>query len=158
MYRLLNPKIITNDHMNVQYLFTDWSPYQAQANKEYPQRRIMAKRLPLLSLADTEEFVRAKLITIKQHQQLPQEELPNCTPTELWQDPAKWAYYKDKTKLVRATKLFDSSTEAASRNAADGAKGVIIKRPAEPTFCKYCDARPICTQAEYFIAEGLLKL
>lgn len=158
MYRLLNQDIITDDHMNVQYLFTDWSPYQAQANKDYPQNRVMAKRLPLLSLADTEEFVRSQLKTIQRYQKLPQEELPACTPKELWQDPAKWAYYKDKTKLVRATKLFDTPAEAASRNAADGAKGVIIKRDAEPTFCKYCDARPICTQAEQFLADGVLKL
>lgn len=158
MYRMLNPTIITNDHMNVQYLFTDWSPYKAQADKDYPPKRVMAKRLRLLSIADTEEFVRTQLQTIKRYQQLPQEELPNCTPKELWQDPAKWAYYKNKNSLTRATKLFDNPADAASRNAADGAKGVIIKRDAEPTFCKYCDARPICTQAEYFVAEGLLKL
>ena len=158
MYRLINPDIITNDFMNVQYMFTDWSPYQAQANKDYPQKRVMAKRLKLLSLKDTEFFMRTKLQEIKKHQVLKQEELPNCTPEELWQDPPKWAYYKDKTKTVRATKLFDSAAEATSRNAADGAKGKIVKRDAEPTFCKYCDARPICTQAEYYIAEGLLQL
>ena len=158
MYRFLNQRIITNDYMNVQYLFTDWSPYQAQANNDYPQKRVMAKRLKLLSLKDTEFFIRAKLTEIKKFQQLRQEELPICTPTELWQDPAKWAYYKNAANTTRATKLFDSAAEATARNTADRHKGKIVKRDAEPTFCKYCDARPICTQAEHFVAEGLLKL
>jgi hypothetical protein len=85
-------------------------------------------------------------------------DLPLCTPEELWMDPPKWAYYKDKTKLTRATKLFDNSAAAHARMTADGNRGVVIKRDMEPKFCRYCPALGICTQGQGYINQGILKI
>lgn len=157
MYRLLNQDIIFDDVMDVLYLFKDWSKWKAK-EKDYPSFPIMTKTLPLLSIKDTETFVINQINLLESLKNVPQEELPQCTPEELWQDPAKYAYYR-KTTNKNATKLFDTMAEAqAMYTSHGGTGGKIDYRPAEPTFCKYCDALSACTQAENFIAEGLLKL
>lgn len=158
IYRWLNPEIITDDYMEVIFMFTDWSPLKAQIDKTYPQRRVESRILPLMSLEETEAFVRSQISKIAACIDKPQEQLPRCTPEELWMDPPTWAYYKDRSKMARATKLFDNATEANQRCAAEGGKGIVVKREAEPTFCKFCDARPACTQAEEYINAGILQV
>jgi len=158
IYRWLNSDIITDDYCDIEFLFTDWSPLKALADKKYPQKRVMTRTLPLMSLTDTEHFIKTKLAKIKAITGLNQANMPKCTPDELWMQPMKWAYYKNARSLVRATKLFNTEAEAITRNIADGSKGKIVKRISEPKFCNYCDARPICMQAANYINDGILKL
>ena len=158
IYRWLNPEIIIEDHINILMIFTDWSPLKAKADPTYPQKRVIVKKVPLMSLEETESWIRAQLTNLHRYLDKSQEELPQCTPEELWMDPPKWAYYKDKTKLVRATKLFDNAPEANLKLAQDGNKGLIVKRDMEPRFCRYCPAVSVCTQAEGYIAQGILQL
>lgn len=158
IYRWLNPEIITGDFINVLMIFTDWSEYKAKADPTYPQKRVIVRKLPLLSLEETESYVYERLRLLNRFLDKPEADLPACTPDELWMDPPKWAYYKDRTKLTRATKLFDTAAEANTRLAQDGNKGTIVKRDMEPKFCKYCPALPVCTQAEGYINQGILKI
>jgi len=81
--------------------------------------------------------------------------MPLCTPEELWQDPAKWAFYRKATNK-KATKLYDNPSDAYDANNAIGGTGVVVERTATPKFCTYCDASAICLQADAFRAEGLL--
>jgi hypothetical protein len=158
VYRWLNPDIITDDFCDILMIFTDWSPLKAMADKDYPKRRIMVRTLPLMSLEETERYIKGRLALIEKYQDVNQSQMPLCTPDELWQKPAKWAYYKNP-KAARATKLCNSPQEANALKARDGVPGSrVVERPAEPKFCKYCDGRKICLQAEGFIASGLLKL
>lgn len=157
IYRWLNPTIITDDVMDVMFMFTDWSPLKAQADKSYPQKRILIQSVPLLSLEETEAFIRERIEDLLTHKDLPEEELPLCTPQELWMKPSTWAVYKDATKTARATKLCDTRTEALEAAAAFP-NPLIVERVAEPTFCKFCAARPACTQAADYVERGILKL
>jgi len=157
IYRWLNPEIVTNDRMIIDYYFTDWNPnprISEEEKKKYPHNRMLAKPLDLMSLDTTEHFIRGKLLEIKLLTGKPQEELPRCTPTELWQNPAKWEYWS-KAENKQCSKLLDSPTEAQAWLAEKGV-GFIKERQFEPTFCNYCDAKLVCTQARGFIAEGLL--
>ena len=61
IYRWLNPEIITQDHMAIQFLFTDWFPGRAKADPKYPQRPVEQKLIPLLPIEETEAFIRNKL-------------------------------------------------------------------------------------------------
>lgn len=159
IYRWLNPDIITNDHIEVLMVFTDWSPLKAQVDKTYPQKRVLVRKLPLLSMEETESWVVAQLQELNHNLDRPQEDLPRCTPEELWMDPPKWAYYKDKRKLARATKLFDTSAEANAYAAKIGSGNhLIVRRDMEPKYCRYCPAIQACTQAEEYINQGILKI
>jgi hypothetical protein len=87
----------------------------------------------------------------------PQSAMPECNRRELWQDPEKFAYYKDPNKTSRATKLFDLEQDAMVRNAQDGGRGLIVKRPSEARRCHFCEAMQICEQADRLELEGALK-
>ena len=156
-YRYLNPGLITQDHANILMVFTDWSPIKAQADKNYPQKRVISKKIELMSIEETEQWIIGRLNLLDQYIDVPEEQLPHCTPEELWMDPPKWAYYKDSTQLARATKLYDNAAEANAAKAKNGT-GLVVKRDMEPKFCKYCSAAPICTQAQGYIQQGILQI
>ena len=155
LYRWLNPDIIKSDYMCIDYAFTDWTPLQAQANKDYPPQRLLEKKLELLPIEVTNDFVLEKLAEIADLEHRPQDQMPACTPEELWQDPAKFAFYRKATNK-KATKLYDTRMDADAANSAIGNTGVVVERKAIPKFCTYCDASSICLQADAFRAEGLL--
>lgn len=157
IYRWLNPDIITSDYLCIDYLFTDWRPMSSASNKEYPPARCLTKKLPLYSMAETEAYIRERIAEMKKYMESDQDDLPKCTPVELWQNPSKFAYYKDPNKTAKATKLFDLMQDAQIRNSNDGGRGMIIERKSEPTRCYYCRAADLCTQAEEFRQQGLLK-
>lgn len=158
IYRWLNPKIITEDYFYIRYIFTDWSAAKAKQNKEYPQSRIISQKYILLSLAETESLIRSKLAQLDKYLGSPQEEIPECTPEELWAKPTTYAYYKDPNKLVRSTKNFNSYFEAHKKWLEDGSVGVIQERPGEIVYCRYCPAANICDQAQDYMNRGLLIL
>ena len=158
IYRWLNPEIITDDYVDILMIFTDWSPLKAKVDKDYPKANIMVRTLPLMSIEETERWIKNRLAEIERHWDDHQDAMPACTPEELWMDPPKFAYYKSP-KAQRATKLYDTPQEANAHKARDGIPGSkVVERKSEPKFCKYCEGRQICLQAQNYIAEGLLKL
>ncbi len=158
MYRWLNPAIITNDHMAIDYIFTDWSNIKAKTDKAYPQTRVLSQDFLMMTIEETERFIKAKLDQIERFINTPQEHLPKCQSEDLWQSKTTWKYYKNPSKKARSTKNFYDPAEANARLAADGMVGVIDVIPGEVKFCRYCNAVSACTQAENFIAQGLLKI
>jgi len=158
IYRWLNRDIITDDYINVEMIFTDWSPFKALADKTYPQHRVCTRTLPLMSIPETEHFLKTCIARFKKYRNSNQKDLPDCLPEEIWMDEAKWAYYKNPKATTRATKLFDNEGEAVLRKAADGGLGLIVKRLQEPKFCNYCPARQVCHQAEKYERMGILKI
>lgn len=157
IYRWLNPEIITDDHMAINFILTDYMPARS-ADPNYPSSPTPQKLIPLLSLDDTERFIRNKLLQIQQLADRPEDELPKCTDEELWRKPPAWKYYANPQKMGRSTKNFDNAAEAYARLAKDGNKGVVIEEGGEVMACKYCPAFPICSQKDDLIADGSLKL
>ena len=158
IYRWLHPEIITGDKITIQYIFTDWSASKAKQDRAYPQSRILSKTFPLMSIAETDAFIKGRLKAISSLLGAPQEQLPLCTPDELWQKEAVWKYYKDPDKRVRSTKNFTNPTEAHTRCATDGGTGIVVEVPGEVVRCRYCDVVGICSQAENLVNQKLLNL
>lgn len=158
IYRWLNPEIITQDHMAIQFLFTDWFPGRAKADPKYPQRPVEQMLIPLLSVEETETFIRNKLTQIQQYENSPEELLPLCNDKELWRTEPQFKYYKNPNKMSRSTKNFDSKQEAFTRLAADGNVGTVVEVPGQVIACKYCPAFPVCSQKDALVAEGSLIL
>lgn len=166
IYRWLNPDIVTEDEIQINFLFWDWQAARSR-DPSYPPQPISTKRYPLLSLRETETFIRKKLRDYQHYRQAPEAELPLCTAKELWQRDPEWKYYKDPAKMSRSTKNFKISefgSAAAARQAAhtrlakDGGKGTVVEVPGQVTACKYCPAFVLCSQKDQLIAQGALKL
>ncbi len=158
IYRWLNPEKITDDHIYIQYIFTDWSNINARGTPGYPQSRIVEFPVSLLSLAETETYIRRKLGLVTKHATTPESQLPECTDEELWRSAPKFKYYADASKAGgRASKVFDDQAEANRWRAMKG-KGVVIFVGGEVKACKYCKVFAACTQKDKYLADGSLKL
>lgn len=148
IYRWLNPDIITEDFIRINYLFTDWQKVQALSNPAYPQSRLESKDIPLLSIEETDAWIRAKLSSVAQYLNIPEDKLPYCTDTELWRSATVHKYYSDPANTAgKSTKNFELLAEANAFKIQKG-KGVVITVPGEAKRCGYCDAYPICTQKD----------
>jgi hypothetical protein len=158
IYKWLNPSIITDDKGKIHYMFTDWSKTKAKQDKGYPQTRIITKEYVLLSLDDTERFVREKLADIERLIAVDQDALPSCTPEDLWQKDSVWKYYKNPLKKARSTANFDEEGPAYTRWQDDGEQGEVVHHPGEVVRCRYCNMSPICNQAAGYVQSGLLQL
>ncbi|RLB78962.1 MAG: hypothetical protein DRH06_00290 [Deltaproteobacteria bacterium] len=160
IYRWLNQDIITSDYIIINFFFTDWSKLRSviEEAKGYPSSRSMTKKIPLLSIADTEKFVKHKVNLLKKFMKSPEADMPDCTPEELWQAPAQYKYYKNPAKKARATRNFDNYAEANTRRIKDGGAGMIDIVAGEAKRCNYCSGVSICEQAKLLQAQGLLVL
>lgn len=158
IYRWLNPHLVTQDSMRINYIFTDWSAAKAKQSKDYPPAKTLSQEYPLMSLADTELFIRTKLYELKKYAGLPEEDMPACTPEDLWEKPPVYKYYKNPEKKARSSGNFDTYWEANQKLIADGSVGEIVTVKGSVGFCKYCPALGLCKQAQTYIDEGRLSI
>lgn len=158
LYRWLNPQIVTQDVMAIQYIFTDWSALRARAEASYPSQRTMQRVLTLKSVHDTEQFAAHKLAQIEALWNVPEDQLPLCTDAELWRSEPQWKYYKNPEKTQRSTKNFDNKQDAYLQLSKDGNVGIVKEVPGQAKACKYCPAFPVCSQAKDLVASGDLQL
>lgn len=153
IYRWLNPTKITADFIRICYIFTDWQKSAAKSNPNYPQSRVATKDIPLLTIKQTEDWLRSKIALYEQYKDVPEDKLPECTDEELWRSDPQYKYYSDPTKTNgRSTKNFDSMGDARMFQAEKGGKGVIITIQGEPKRCAYCEAFNNCTQKDKYIS------
>jgi len=158
IYRWLNPRIITQDTMAIQFIFTDWVAIRAKTDPNYPSNRIMERVLRLHPLDYTENFIRTKIQQLDLYWHAPESDLPRCSDDELWRKAPQYKYYKNPTSTTRSTKNFDNKQDAYLRLAQDGNVGRVVEVPGQVVACKYCPAYPVCTQKDQYIASGELQL
>lgn len=151
IYRWINPEVITQDKIHINFLFTDFSKSAVGVQKNYPEKRLLDYDLDLMSLQETEEYVSERVNLIKTLKDVHQDELPRCSDEDLWRSNPVYKYYSNPDKTSgRATKNFDTFGEADAFRIEKG-KGVIITIESQPKACHYCDAFSICNQRkEYF--------
>ncbi len=160
IYRYLAPEIITKDFMYIRFVFTDWSKLQAIIGKKknYPQHRLMSKKIPLLSLEETEKYIKDRIQLIVSNLNVPEKELPQCTPEELWRGDSVFKYYKNPDKTTRSTKNFVTYEEAEARRLKDNCVGIVKEVKGKVKRCNYCSALDICTQKDEYLNNGTLEL
>ncbi len=155
IYKWLAPDRITDNKIDIQFIFTDWSSAQAMRDSKYPQSRVLTKSYPLWSVEQTEHFIKTKLNDITNLSDKSQDELPECTSEELWESETKYKYFKNPN-AQRATKNFDNLEEANIRLANDGGVGIVNTVRGEVKACRYCEVVDICKQARNLINQGRL--
>lgn len=151
--------LITENHMKIQFLFTDWMKNQAVINSAYPQKPVLAHEVKLMTPQETEEWVAEKLALIGRYMDAPQSEIPRCSKEELWQDEPVFKYYKNPATADaggRSTKNFDDASEAYARLEKDGNVGKVVEVPGKVKRCNYCEAAPVCEQRNEYASAGLL--
>jgi hypothetical protein len=153
IYRWLNPDKVTRDVGRINFIFTDWAKLDARRNPAYPQSRFESKELPLMTLEETEAWIRNKISLLLMYQDLPEHELPRCTDEDLWLTPSVYKYYKKESTSEsggRSTRNFDSMADAQAYMNENGGIGIIKEKKGTPKRCGYCPAFKICTQKEEY--------
>jgi hypothetical protein len=159
IYRWLDPKLIHQDDMDIHYMFTDWKGGMVKTDPGYPPRRFHKQSFNLMSLGETEAFIRQKIAAIETNWDLPEEDIPQCDDEELWRSEPQFKYYKGgDTSAKRSTKNFDTRQEAVIFMSAAGGVGAIKEVPGQVMACKYCPAFAICSQKDQLIASGDLLM
>lgn len=154
IYRWLDPKKITQDRMDIHYIFTDWKGALVKTDPAYPPKRFHTQSFDLMSLNETEAFIARKLALIEQYWDAPEDEIPECSDDELWRSEPQFKYYKNPEKTQRSTKNFETKQDAYIRLAEDGNVGIVKEVPGQVTACKYCPAFGACTQKDQLISIG----
>lgn len=159
IYRWLDPKLITEDEMDIHYIFTDWKANMVRSDPSYPPRRFHRQTFRLMSLSETEAFIKRKIELIEQFWDAPEDQIPDCDDEELWRSESVFKFYKSGDTTKRSTKNFDSRQEAVIYQSieAKGA-GVIKEVPGQAMACKYCPAFGACTQKDRLIRSGDLLM
>jgi len=157
IYRWLNQDIITEDDMSILYIFSDWSKLGlAKDPINYPKSKLLEVKYPLLSLTNTERYIKDKLLLINKLIDKPEKDLPICTKEDLWMGESIFKYYKDSNKLARSTKNFKSFFEANERFIKDGSIGIILEKKGLAKACGYCPANNNCNQYKELEKQGLI--
>jgi len=158
IYRWLSPDIITSDHMFIRYIFTDWSKLEAMkgAKRGYPQSRIVSKKLKLMSMQETEQFIRMKIDEVTSSLKTPENELPPCADEDLWRSPTAYKYFANPNGK-RATRNFDNYAEAHMMLLEKG-KGEVKTVPGMVRRCGYCPAMQLCSQCAELMKQGIIAL
>ena len=158
IYRWLNPELITDDFIYIQFIFTDWQRREAKSNPNYPQTRIKEHPVSLMTLAETENYIKNKLTLLQRYMDADEDKIPECSDEDLWRSDPQFKYYGDPEKAkdpsARSTKNFESMADAQAFMATKGGKGAIKTVPGEVIACVYCPAFSICRQKDrYFVGS-----
>ena len=122
------------------FILRDWQQSKDIYDQNYPQSQVVVIPIQVWGEEETEEYIRLKIANFEKYKEVPDNELPECTPKERWAKPPKWALMKKGRK--RAVKLFDEKPagELEPDHFWEERKGEMFKR------CEYCSARDFCNQ------------
>lgn len=128
-------------------IIRDWSRRDAQVKEGYPEAPIKVIDVPLWTFEQRENFIKER---IQLHSNAlfateTSDDLPECTPSEMWEKPAFWAVRKIGNK--RATAVLDTEDKALAKIEELGKGYEIEFRPGERTRCaNFCQVRDFCNQ------------
>ena len=125
----------------------DWSRRDAQTREGYPEAPIKVIDVPLWSFEQRENFIKER-IHLHSNALFATEtgdDLPKCSPSEMWEKQTTWAVRKVGNK--RATAVFDTADKAEAKIEELGKGYEIEVRPGERTRCaNFCQVRDFCEQ------------
>lgn len=155
IYKWLNPEKVTSDHIAINFIFTDWQRSRARQSPDtYPEHRIMTHRVPLMSVEETDLWIRNKFKELERYAELPESELPRCSFKDLWMSDPEFKYYADPKKATepgaRASRNFGTDRKAAYAHKAEKGKGAVVGFSGQAKACGYCPAFNICTQKDEY--------
>lgn len=152
IYKWLNPDKVDDDIGQINFVFTDWQGFRANQDPNYPEKRLISKTFALLSDQQVEALITKRLEDLERYWDAPEEEIPECTREDLWQDDPVYKFYADPSKVAaggRATKNFSDKDEA-HRYMIEKGKGIVVPIESAPKACGYCDGFEGCKQKDRY--------
>ena len=134
--------------LEIVMILRDWKKNELLRSKGgYPPRNVMTIPVKLWSLEEQEKYILDRINYYESFKDVPDNELPYCTPTERWAKPSKWAVMKEGRKT--AIKVCDTKAIADQYMLDTGldSKHYLEERPSDSwKRCEYCSACAVCNQ------------
>lgn len=128
-------------------IIRDWSRRDAAKNESYPQAPVKEIPIKLWAYEEQEAYIkhRISLHSACEFAMETDENLPDCTPDEMWERPTVWAV--KKRGGVRAKSLHEGEAEAQEALESLGKDYEIEVRPGSRTRCEsFCPVNTYCQQ------------
>lgn len=133
-------------------LIRDWNRREAATKEGYPEAPVKEIPIKLWTFEEREQFI-SKRVALHSACEFAMEtdgDLPDCTPTEMWEKPTTWAVKKEGNIKARAVYETAELAEEAVRvfSEKDPKSTFVIEvRPGERTRCaNFCPVAPYCQQ------------
>lgn len=139
-------------------IYRDWRPGENKQQEDYP-RRAETFPLKLWTVQEQEKYIRERLRLLITAEDTLDDDLPECTPEEMWERPTVYAVMKFGAK--RSTKNFEDQDDAtlfaqqqsAKPNGKKMEKYTVEVRPGVRVRCAdYCSVNKWCSQYQAYIA------
>jgi hypothetical protein len=144
---LLHQQGIEVKALNIIAIYLDWIVTKAAHDRTYPQDPCVLLKLDLWPWEQTENFLRDRIRLMKHYEQTPDDELPECTREERFEDPTVFKCFKNK-EAKRSSKNCDSLDEAIKymKNTAGFGNGSYVEAVyAVRKRCeRYCEVNEHC--------------
>jgi hypothetical protein len=128
-------------------IIRDWSRRDAAKNESYPQAPVKEIPIKLWAYEEQEAYIkhRISLHSACEFAMETDDNLPDCTPDEMWERPTVWAV--KKRGGVRAKSLHEAEAEAQESLESLGKDYEIEVRPGSRTRCEsFCPVNTYCQQ------------
>jgi len=144
------------DKLQIFYCLTDWSKTQQKRINGCPKNPLGLFDIPLWPEEKQLQYLEERVKLHQECRDLPDNELPFCTPEERWERPSAWAVKKGENK--RALRVLDTEEEAQKwiekYTGKDGDKLWIEHRLGQSPRCEnYCDVKYFCNQYEEMMTK-----
>ena len=128
-------------------IIRDWSRRDAARNPDYPQAPVKELPIKLWPYEERKEFVQSRITSHSacEFSMETGEDLPPCTPEEMWERPTTWAI--KKVGGVRAKSVHDTEESMLKALEIAGPAYEIEVRPGSRTRCEsFCPVNTYCQQ------------
>jgi hypothetical protein len=126
-------------------ILRDWSKNRAKREEDYPKTAIHTVDIPMLDMTAIDQTVRFLVHLHKTSENMPDDQLPECTPSERWERPTTYAVKKEAN--IKAFRVFEEESQAKALLEEKGKGWIVETRPGASIRCQeYCLAAPFCNQ------------
>lgn len=134
----------------------DWSAREAVYKEGYPKAPITVIDIPLWPYENRLQFIKDRigLHSDAMFAQETDDELPPCTPKDMWEKQTSYAVMKEGGKRASSVHPTKEEAEKAWSELKDYTKYQIIERKGERTRCaNYCQVSKWCKQYQDFLTS-----
>lgn len=142
------------EHGEIVALMKDHSKTKADNKADYPEFPVKRIRFDFTDkdFSEIEQWLIDKFIEIQKAEQLPDDELPLCTPEERFNSGDKYAVMKKGRKT--ALRVLESREEAESWMADNGGDFIEIRQGEDKKCIDYCSCFNFCNYYREKVKNG----
>jgi len=140
--------------LNIVAIVRDWNRRDAGTRQGYPEAPVAVLDINLWPMEKREEFIRSR---IHEHSEAlfateTNEELPLCTPDQMWEKPTMYAVKKEGASRAKSVHMELDEAEVALEKAGKGYQLEI--RHGDRTRCSsFCPVSQWCDQYQTYLKE-----